>query len=112
MLITSAAGLAWDWVNQKLYWTDYCDDDIEVSDPTSGARRVLFDLDLDAPHAIVVDPITGYVNLTKGTYKCRSQISLHATKEYVRFYTYTIYISIHYSFYTSSHYMTELLKPK
>ena len=54
------AGLAWDWISQKLYWTDYCDDDIEVYDPSSGARRVLFDLDLDAPYGIVVDPITGY----------------------------------------------------
>ena len=55
------AGLAWDWISQKLYWTDHCDDDIEVYDPISGARRVLFDLDLDAPYGIVVDPINGYV---------------------------------------------------
>lgn len=54
-------GLAWDWVNQKLYWTDYCDDDIEVYDPTSRVRRVLFDVNLSAPYAIVVDPTTGYV---------------------------------------------------
>lgn len=56
------AGLAWDWISQKLYWTDYCDDDIEVYDPSTGARRVLFDLDHDAPYAIVVDPINGYVD--------------------------------------------------
>lgn len=53
-------GLAWDWVNQKLYWTDYCDDDIEVYDPVSRARRVLFDTGLTEPYAIVVDPTTGY----------------------------------------------------
>ena len=57
------AGLAWDWISQKLYWTDYCDDDIEVYDPTSGARKVLFDLDLDSPYSLVIDPISGYVKL-------------------------------------------------
>lgn len=53
-------GLAWDWVNQKLYWTDYCDDDIEIYDPSTGVRRVLFDVGLTEPYAIVVDPTTGY----------------------------------------------------
>ncbi len=54
-------GLAWDWVNQKLYWIDNIDDDIEVYDPSSQVRRVLFDVDLADPSAIVVDPTTGYV---------------------------------------------------
>ena len=53
------AGLAWDWVNQKLYWTDNCDDDIEVYDPSTQVRRVLYDVDLSQPYAIVVDPTTG-----------------------------------------------------
>ena len=57
-------GLAWDWINQKLYWTDYCDDDIEVYDPVTRVRRVLFDVDLTAPYAIVVDPTTGYYAFT------------------------------------------------
>lgn len=56
-------GLAWDWVNQKLYWTDYCDDDIEVFDPVTRQRRVLFDVDLTEPYAIVVDPTTGYMSM-------------------------------------------------
>ena len=60
LFVFSIAGLAWDWVNQKLYWTDYCDDDIEVYDPVTTARRVLFDVGLSAPYAIVVDPTTGY----------------------------------------------------
>ena len=47
-------------MNQKLYWTDYCNDDIEVYDPSTGVRRVLFDVGLTEPHAIVVDPTTGY----------------------------------------------------
>ena len=62
-IIIHLAGLAWDWVNQKLYWTDNCDDDIEVYDPLTQARRTLFDVGLSQPHAIVVDPTTGYVNV-------------------------------------------------
>ena len=62
LIIMLIDGLAWDWISQKLYWTDHCDDDIEVYDPSSEARRVLFDLDLDAPYGIVVNPLTGYVN--------------------------------------------------
>lgn len=48
-------------MNQKLYWTDCQDDDIEVYDPITGVRRVLFDVNLSEPYAIVVDPTTGYV---------------------------------------------------
>ena len=58
-LMVLADGLAWDWVNQKLYWTDYCNDDIEVYDPETQVRRVLFDVGLSEPHSIVVDPTTG-----------------------------------------------------
>lgn len=53
-------GLAWDWVNQKLYWTDYCDNDIEVYDPVTRGRRVLFRTGLSNPYGIVVDPTNGY----------------------------------------------------
>ena len=53
------AGLAWDWVNQKLYWTDDSDDDIEVYDPSTRVRRVLLDANMNRPYSIVVDPTTG-----------------------------------------------------
>lgn len=62
-MYNNIGGLAWDWVNQKLYWTDYCDDDIEVYDPVTRVRRVLFDVGLTEPYAIVVDPTTGYVTM-------------------------------------------------
>ena len=54
--------VAWDWVNQKLYWTDPCDRDIEVFDPVSEQRRVLFNSShgLMSPSGIVIDPGTGY----------------------------------------------------
>lgn len=51
-------GLAWDWISEKLYWTDYCQDDIEVYDARTGFRTVLFNTGLTEPHAIVVDPTT------------------------------------------------------
>jgi DNA-binding beta-propeller fold protein YncE len=59
------AGVAWDWINQKLYWTDACGDDIEVYDHMTSNRRVLFDSSdgLRDPSGIVLDPTTGYVNL-------------------------------------------------
>ena len=38
---SSADGLAWDWVNRKLYWTDAEDKDIEVIDPLSTHLKCL-----------------------------------------------------------------------
>ena len=76
-------GLAWDWINQKIYWTDRCDDDIEVYDPITTYRRVLFDTGLINPYAIVVDPTTGYVsvslNVTPGILGC----SMHDFYSYI-----------------------------
>ena len=54
-------GLAWDWISEKIYWTDYCQDDIEVYDTTTGYRTVLFNTELIEPHTIVVDPTTRLV---------------------------------------------------
>ncbi len=51
-------GLAWDWISEKIYWTDNCNDDIVVFDPATGYRATLFDTGLVEPHAIVVDPTT------------------------------------------------------
>lgn len=51
-------GLAWDWVNEKLYWTDSCQDHIEVYDPVTLYRRVLITTGTN-PFAIIVDPSTG-----------------------------------------------------
>ena len=52
-------GLAWDWVNEKLYWTDRCDKDIEVFDTKTGYRKVLLQTGSSSnPNSIVVDPFT------------------------------------------------------
>lgn len=57
MLTTLTDGLAWDWVNQKLYWTDNCADDLEVFDPVTGNRKVLITTGSgSAPRSIVLDP--------------------------------------------------------
>ena len=50
-------GLAWDWVNKKLYWTDAADKDIEVLDPQAGHRKVLVSTGENSnPRAVIVDP--------------------------------------------------------
>lgn len=53
--------IAWDWVNHKLYWTDRCLSDIEVYDPTTGYRKILFSstAEIRNPHGILVDPTSG-----------------------------------------------------
>ena len=54
-----ADGIAWDWVNKKLYWTDLTDDEIEVFDPDTNYRKVLIETGPGSqPRAIVVDPST------------------------------------------------------
>lgn len=58
-VLLSADGLAWDWVNKKLYWTDATEEDIEVLDPNTFdlQRKVLIDTGTGStPRAIVVDP--------------------------------------------------------
>lgn len=54
--------VAWDWVNQKLYWTDPCASDIEVFDPTTTYRGVLYSAadGIHNPAGMVIDPTTGY----------------------------------------------------
>lgn len=55
----SSDGIAWDWVNEKLYWTDYCDDDIEVYEQSTGYRKVLINTGSNtSPKDIIVDPST------------------------------------------------------
>ena len=57
MLQSPADGLAWDWVNKKLYWTDAADKDIEVIDPLTFHRKLLISTgNTTIPRAIIVDP--------------------------------------------------------
>jgi len=55
--VSSTDGLAWDWVNRKLYWTDADDNDIEVIDPVTTHRKLLISTgNTTTPRALVLDP--------------------------------------------------------
>jgi low density lipoprotein receptor-related protein 5/6 len=55
-----AEGLAWDWINEKLYWTDSNLRKIEVFDPDTEDRKLLFDTGVSTnPADLVLDPING-----------------------------------------------------
>ena len=49
-------GLAVDWINSKLYWTDDGTDRIEVSNLDGSFRGILIWSGLNHPRDIVVDP--------------------------------------------------------
>ena len=52
-------GLAWDWVNEKLYWTDECNNHIKAYDPRTGNVTLLLETGATTnPRSIVVDPAT------------------------------------------------------
>ena len=54
-------GIAVDWINQKLYWTDTGNDRIEVAEFDGTNRLELIKTGLHEPRAIVVHPFIGYV---------------------------------------------------
>lgn len=62
--LESPAGLAVDWVTNKLYWTDAGTDYIEVSNLDGTMRTVLVWEGLDRPRDIIVDPLHGYMYWT------------------------------------------------
>jgi hypothetical protein len=52
-------GIAYDWINRKLYWTDGRRRVIEVADPEEqNSRLTLIDEGLNKPRAIVLHPKT------------------------------------------------------
>ena len=57
----SPEGLALDWVQHNLYWTDSGDRTISVATADGRKRTVLIDSDLSEPRAIAVDPEQGLV---------------------------------------------------
>ncbi|XP_075884557.1 low-density lipoprotein receptor-related protein 4 isoform X1 [Nelusetta ayraudi] len=62
--LESPAGLAIDWVTNKIYWTDAGTDRIEVSNTDGSMRTVLVWENLDRPRDIVVDPVGGFMYWT------------------------------------------------
>lgn len=71
-------GIAVDWINKKLYWTDTGNDMIEVADFDGTNRLQLIKTGLQEPRAIVVHPFIGYVeeysltNILKFTFRRKS----------------------------------------
>ncbi|KAK7158814.1 hypothetical protein R3I94_005221 [Phoxinus phoxinus] len=57
----SPEGLAQDWVQHNLYWTDSGDRTISVASADGSRRRVLINTDLSEPRAIAVDPERGFM---------------------------------------------------
>jgi len=61
--LISPAGLACDWLTQKLYWTDDETNRIEVATINGEHRKVLFWDDIDQPRAITLVPMKRYCEL-------------------------------------------------
>ncbi len=60
MYMLSTERLAWDWINQKLYWTNSNLRKIEVYDPVTEYRKVLLNTGSNTnPLDIVLDPNNG-----------------------------------------------------
>lgn len=59
--LTTADGIALDWVAQNLYWTDTGRNVIEVVHLNNSARLTLLEKDMDEPRAIAVYPTMGWV---------------------------------------------------
>ena len=57
--ISSAEGIAIDWVAGRIYWVESNLNQIEVADFNGGARTTVVSGDIENPRAIVVDPGTG-----------------------------------------------------
>lgn len=85
--LTVPDGVAWDWVNYKLYWTDAEEKEIEVLDPVRAGsfRKVLIETGpTSIPRAIVLDPQTKIMYWTDwGTPAKIERASMDGTKRRV-----------------------------
>ncbi|CAH2097282.1 unnamed protein product [Euphydryas editha] len=59
--LSTAEGLAVDWVAENLYWVESSLHQIEVARLDGKYRRTLIAGDMDSPRAIAVDPSVGYL---------------------------------------------------
>ncbi|XP_068196945.1 low-density lipoprotein receptor-related protein 8-like isoform X2 [Antennarius striatus] len=60
-LLHTPVGLALDWLQHNLYWTDSGDKSISVASVDATKRRVLISSDLSEPRAIALDPHHGFM---------------------------------------------------
>ncbi|XP_070536067.1 uncharacterized protein [Ptychodera flava] len=61
--VGSVEGIAVDWINSNLYWTDNTQQHIAVSRTDGTCRKILI-TNMDKPRSIVVDPIRNYMYWT------------------------------------------------
>lgn len=59
--LSTAEGLAVDWIGENLYWVESNLDQIEVARLNGSFRRTLVAGDMESPRAIAVDPRDGYL---------------------------------------------------
>ncbi|CAB3364278.1 Hypothetical predicted protein [Cloeon dipterum] len=59
--LSTAEGLAVDWIGHNLYWVESNLDQIEVAKLNSSFRRTLIAGDMESPRAIALDPRFGYL---------------------------------------------------
>uniref|UniRef100_A0A672I9D3 LDL receptor related protein 8 n=1 Tax=Salarias fasciatus TaxID=181472 RepID=A0A672I9D3_SALFA len=59
--LKTPAGLALDWLQHNLYWTDSGDKSISVASVDGTKRRVLVNTELSEPRAIALDPHHGFM---------------------------------------------------
>ncbi len=57
--VNISEGLAVDWINHNLFWTDTGKHTIEVASLHGRYRKVLYTEEVDLPRAIVVHPTEG-----------------------------------------------------
>ncbi len=59
---TLTDGIAWDWVTEKLYWSDECQGNIRMFDAINGGTKTIV-TGISNNRGITVDPTTGYVHV-------------------------------------------------
>ena len=65
--LTTADGIAVDWIAQNLYWTDTGRNVVEVARLNGTSRLIIVSKDLDEPRAIALFPRKGYGLLIMGS---------------------------------------------
>ena len=59
--VDTVKGIATDWINDKVYWTDSSKGSILQASATDGSGVATIITGLTSPYAIVVDPLNRYL---------------------------------------------------
>jgi DNA-binding beta-propeller fold protein YncE len=55
--VKSSDGIAVDWINNMLFWTDTGSNNIEVSNLDGSEQKTILSRNLDEPRDITLDPV-------------------------------------------------------